>query len=350
MKRTSDLHIQSIMPLVAPRALKEAYPITEKAAKTVLKSREIIGNIISGTDKRMLAIAGPCSIHDVKAGLEYAERLNSLREKLKDRIFTVMRVYFEKPRTRLGWRGMILDPDLDDSYDIGEGLKRARKFLLTLGEMGMAAGSEMLDPIVPQYLDDLTSWAAIGARTTESQTHREMASGLSMPVGFKNATDGSVDIALNAMTSARQSHGFIGIDQEGRTCVLSTTGNPQGHIILRGGRSGPNYYEECVEDTVKLLRKAELPEAVVIDCSHANSRKDYSRQERVLDAVIRQRTEGNGAMVGFMLESFLFEGNQPIPEKPSGLKYGVSVTDPCISFETTERIMRKAYSALGSVL
>lgn len=347
MKKTSDLHIHSLTPLTAPRVLKEEYPLTEQSTQTVLESRKIIGNIISGKDSRMLAIVGPCSIHDVQAGMEYADRLNRLRLELSDRIFVVMRVYFEKPRTRLGWRGMILDPDLDDSYDIGEGLKRARKFLLSLGEMGMAAGSEMLDPIVPQYLDDLTSWAAIGARTTESQTHREMASGLSMPVGFKNGTDGSVDIALNAMTSARQPHGFIGIDQEGRTCVVSTTGNEQGHIILRGGRSGPNYYEECVEDTVELLRKAGLPEAVVIDCSHANSRKEYSRQERVLDSVVRQRTDGNNAVVGFMLESFLYEGNQSIAEKPGDLQYGVSVTDPCISFETTERILKKTYEALS---
>ncbi|MFW5743371.1 MAG: 3-deoxy-7-phosphoheptulonate synthase [Spirochaetota bacterium] len=348
MQKTSDVRIQSLDPLVPPVALKEEVPASEASLLTVLESRRVIESILSGNDPRMLAVVGPCSIHDPEAALDYARRLKRLHDELEDRIYLVMRVYFEKPRTRLGWRGLILDPHLDGSYDIQTGLRTARRLLGEITNMGLPTGSEMLDPIVPQYTDDLTSWASIGARTIESQTHREMASGLSMPVGFKNSTDGSIEVAVNALASSRNPHSFIGIDPEGRTCVLNTTGNEFGHVILRGGRTGPNYHDESVEEAVSMLEKAGYPPAVMIDCSHSNSLKDPSRQQKILRSAVRQRREGQDALVGVMIESNIGYGRQDIPENRADLLYGVSITDPCIDWDTTEESLRSAYAQLGS--
>lgn len=346
MMRTSDLHIARITPLVSPRELKELHPLSEAAARTVVDSRRTITDIIRRRDPRMLGIVGPCSIHSAEVAYDYARRLAELSPKVEDTMYLVMRVYFEKPRTRLGWRGLILDPELDGTYDIREGLRRAREILVRITEMGVPAGSEMLDPIIPQYTSDLVSWASIGARTTESQTHREMASGLSMPVGFKNGTDGSVESAINALTSSLHEHSFIGIDQDGNTCIFQTTGNPNGHVILRGGRSGPNYHDESVEDAVSRLSAAGLDAAILIDCSHSNSQKDFARQNKVFRSLVRQRREGQDAIVGFMLESNIREGRQEIPDDLADLEYGVSITDPCIGWEETESLLLAAHRDL----
>lgn len=342
MKITSDLRIVSSVPLVAPRRLKEELPMTDISNKTVVEGREVVEGIIAGKDKRLLAIVGPCSIHDPVAAVDYARRLGELRKRIEDRIYVVMRVYFEKPRTTLGWRGLIFDPALNGTGDIARGLREARKLLLEITGMGLPAGSEILDSIVPQYITDLVSWASIGARTTESQNHREMASGLSMPVGFKNGTDGSLDSAINAMTSSLHPHNFIGIDPDGLTSVLRTTGNDAIHLILRGGKTGPNYYEENVEKAEEMLRREGLPRAIVVDCSHANSGKSHARQERVYQAFIDQRSRGKDSLVGFMLESNLFEGCQPIPRRLEDMKYGVSITDECIGWKQTEEILLDA--------
>jgi len=346
MDRTNDLRILEIQPLTPPRVLKESLPLTEESARTVLESRNAVDAIIDHRDSRMLAVVGPCSIHDQAAAMDYAARLNQLQKEIADQILVVMRVYFEKPRTRLGWRGLILDPHLDGTYDVQSGLHTARTILLEITQMGLPVGSEMLDPIVPQYTSDLLSWASIGARTTESQTHREMASGLSMPVGFKNGTDGSIETAINALSSARGPHSFIGIDQEGRTAVFNTSGNNAGHIILRGGRSGPNYHDEFVEDACRLLVDAGYESTVMIDCSHSNALRNPTRQEKVLQSVIRQRSEGQNAIIGFMLESNLREGQQPVAALED-LEYGVSITDACMGWDQTERILRWAHAELS---
>jgi 3-deoxy-7-phosphoheptulonate synthase len=295
----------------------------------------------------MLAVVGPCSIHDTDAAVDYAERLRSLRERIQDRIYVVMRVYFEKPRTKLGWRGLILDPYLDGSYDVEEGLRRARKLLLEISGMGLPAGSELLDPIVPQYIDDLVTWASIGARTTESQTHREMASGLSMPVGFKNGTDGDVRTAVNALASSRNPHSFIGTDQEGRTSVLETAGNDATHIILRGGKDGPNYKKHHIDAACSVLQDAGVQASLMVDCSHANSRKDYTRQPGVLESIVNQRAEGKQEIMGFMLESNLVQGRQRIPDDPQDLVYGCSITDACLGWEATEELLLWAHETLA---
>jgi len=347
MKQTNDLRIDKIMPLIPPKELKREFPISRRCVDTVVESREKIESIIHGQDKRMLAIVGPCSIHDTKGAMDYAERFSLLRKELEDRIYLVMRVYFEKPRTTIGWRGLITDPYLDGSYKIEEGLKLARKLLLDITALGIPAGSEMLDPIVPQYISDLISWASIGARTTESQIHREMASGLSMPVGFKNNTSGNLSMAIDALKSSRHSHSFIGIDQEGNTCVLSTKGNSSCHIILRGGKAGPNYYEENIEEAENLLNQEGLNPAIMVDCSHANSGKVWKKQERVLKSVIDQKKRHSGSLIGFMVESNLEEGNQPIPINREELKYGLSITDECVSWDSTVNMLREAYHTLG---
>jgi 3-deoxy-7-phosphoheptulonate synthase len=347
MKITSDLRIVSSVPLVAPHKLKAEFPMTDAANQTVVESRGVVENIISKKDPRVLAIVGPCSIHDPIAALDYARRLGELRRRIEDRVYVIMRVYFEKPRTALGWRGLIYDPTLDGSGDIPRGLREARKLLLEITSMGLPAGSEILDSIVPQYITDLISWASIGARTTESQHHREMASGLSMPVGFKNGTDGSLDSAINAMTSCLHPHNFIGIDGDGLTSILRTTGNGAVHLILRGGKSGPNYYEENVEKAEEMLLKAGLPVSIVVDCSHANSGKRHGRQERVFQSFIDQRTRGKDSLIGFMLESNLFEGSQEIPRRIEDLKYGVSITDECIGWKETEEILLEAWKDLA---
>ncbi len=343
MKRTQtdDVRIAGLTPLIPPRKLKEDLPLSERSIETVLQGRVEIESVLQGKDDRLVVIVGPCSIHDPDSALEYATRLVKLREELSERLAIIMRVYFEKPRTKLGWRGHILDPNLDGSYDIGRGLESARRLLLQITEMGLPAGSEVLDPIVPQYTAELLSWAGIGARTTESQTHREMASGLSMPVGFKNGTDGSVMVAVNAMASSTRPHRFIGIDQEGRTCMLETRGNEFSHLILRGGRSGPNYHDEDVEDALDALTENGLNRAVMVDCSHGNSRKNHGRQCTVLKSVLRQRGEGNRAVIGAMIESNLQEGAQKLTS-PSELAYGVSITDACIGWEETECLLRCA--------
>jgi 3-deoxy-7-phosphoheptulonate synthase len=342
MHKTSDLRIRAVEPLLTPRQLLAELPAGDESLNTVVESRKVIGDILSGRDQRLLAVVGPCSIHDPQMGLDYAAKLKKLAEEISDQIYVVMRVYFEKPRTKLGWRGLILDPHMNGSNDIQEGLRKARKLLLDITAMGMPAGSEMLDPVVPQYIDDLLSWGAIGARTTESQTHREMSSGLSMPIGFKNGTDGSVDTAANAMTSAMNPHSFIGIDMDGQTCVLHTTGNTQGHLILRGGKNGPNYYRDHIESAGQVLRNNGLNDKVMVDCSHANSGKNHSRQHIVLEDILRQRLNGVDEIMGFMIESNHFEGNQAIPEDLSQLKYGVSITDACIGWDETERLLTEA--------
>ncbi len=293
-----------------------------------------------------MAVVGPCSVHDPAALLEFAAALKDLCEPLQDAVLPVLRVYFEKPRTTVGWKGLINDPHLDGSYDIDHGLRSARKLLLQITDMGLPTGTEFLDPIVPQYIADLVSWAAIGARTTESQTHREMASGLSMPVGFKNATDGSLQVALDAMSSARTPHSFLGIDQDGATSVVRTIGNMAGHVVLRGGRKMTNYDASSIEIALAELKKAQLPDVVMVDCSHANSEKQHRRQEEVWNDVIAQRVEGNTGITGLMVESYLEEGNQKFPQPIDQLKRGVSITDACINWETTERLLRSGHEQL----
>ena len=343
-----NLHVKEAVRLLTPRALKAQLPSSEAANQTVAASRERIRQILGRADSRLLVVVGPCSIHDVEGALDYGARLNTLREELREQLEIVMRVYFEKPRTTIGWKGLINDPCLDGTYDIETGLKRARKLLLDLTALGLPAATEFLDPIIPQYIDDLVSWVAIGARTTESQTHREMASGLSMPVGFKNGTDGSLQIALDAMVSARTLHSFLGIDQDGVTSIIRTTGNPVGHIVLRGGRSRPNYDAASLREAEQKLTQAGLPPVLMVDCSHANSGKQHARQEEVWQSVVEQRVEGNSALIGAMLESYLKEGNQPFPRNPAELCYGLSITDACLGWEATERMLRFAAERLAA--
>jgi 3-deoxy-7-phosphoheptulonate synthase len=349
MFKTQDLHVRELVRLSTPRALKAQFPITDAASATVAQSRERIVQILQQKDPRMLVVVGPCSIHEEKGALEYATKLNELRRELDDRLEIVMRVYFEKPRTTIGWKGLINDPHLDGSQDIESGLKIARRLLLQIAEMGLPAATEFLDPIVPQYIADLVAWATIGARTTESQTHREMASGLSMPVGYKNATDGSVQVAIDAMGAARHPHSFLGIDQEGVTSVVRTNGNPAGQLVLRGGRGRPNYDAESIREAEEQLKRHGLPPVLMVDCSHANSGKQHARQDDVWRSVIRQRFEGTRSLIGVMVESYLNEGNQPFPQKASDLTYGVSITDACVSWETTERMLRWGYETLASL-
>jgi 3-deoxy-7-phosphoheptulonate synthase len=298
-----------------------------------------VQRILRREEQRLLVITGPCSIHDPKSALEYAQRLLALRPQVEDELFLVMRVYFEKPRTTVGWKGLINDPHLDGSYEVDSGIRAARRLLLDINCLGMPAASEFLDPIVPQFIADLVTWAAIGARTTESQTHREMASGLSMPVGFKNGTDGSLQIAIDAMLSAKHPHHFLGIDQNGAVSVVRTTGNTDGHVVLRGGRARTNYDAASIADAGAQLRKAGLPDGLMVDCSHANSSKQHAKQEEVWQDLITQRIAGTDPLIGVMLESHLHEGNQPIPKNLADLKYGVSLTDACLSWEATERML-----------
>lgn len=347
MKALQNIHIRDLKALPSPHTLKDKFPLNDVARETVIDSREVIKNILEGRDKRFLVLTGPCSIHDPKAALEYADRLNALREKYAERLFIVMRVYFEKPRTTVGWKGLVYDPKIDGSNLIAEGLTRGRELLVEINSRGIPAGTEFLDPVVPQYFDDLVCWSAIGARTTESQTHRQMASGLSMPVGFKNSTTGSLQVALDAMMSSRAPHHFIGVDQDGQIADVSTTGNELGHIVLRGGETRPNYEPSSIAETAERMRDSGLPPAIMVDCSHANSGKRFERQEIVWKNIIAQRAAGNEALIGMMLESNLFEGNQKIPQDLSQLTYGVSITDACVSFETTERLLQYAWDELG---
>ena len=348
MFKTQDLHVRELVRLSSPRTIKAALPSTDATSATVAESRERIIRILSQRDPRLLVVVGPCSIHDEKGALEYATRLNLWRKEFADRMEIVMRVYFEKPRTTIGWKGLINDPHLDDSQDIEAGLKIARGLLLNIVGMGLPAATEFLDPIVPQYIADLVTWAAIGARTTESQTHREMASGLSMPVGFKNATDGSLQIAIDAMGAARSPHSFLGIDADGATAIVRTNGNPDGHVVLRGGRARTNYDADSIRDAEATLKRCGLPPVMMVDCSHANSAKQHARQEDVWRSVIEQRVNGTRSLIGMMVESYLSEGNQPFPRPKNELRYGVSITDACVSWETTERMLRWGYERLAA--
>jgi 3-deoxy-7-phosphoheptulonate synthase len=339
MAATSDLHVVETRPLVAPALLHAELSIDASATETVASARQRIQAILRGEDQRLLVIVGPCSVHDVEAAREYARRLAPLRQTHAAELEVVMRVYFEKPRTTVGWKGLINDPHLDGSYDINSGLRRARGLLLDLAREGMPAATELLDPVVPQYIADLISWTAIGARTTESQTHREMASGLSMPIGYKNSTDGSATIAINAMRAASKPHHFLGINRDGHASIVSTTGNPDGHLVLRGGNRGTNFHLEAVQDAAAELAGAGLSDRLMVDCSHGNSNKDFRRQGEVLQSVADQVREGSSNLMGVMIESHLVEGNQMLSGDLSELTYGQSITDACISIETTQQLL-----------
>ena len=347
MQKTSDINVVETRLLPSPAALLAELPKTEALAEFVTRAREEIRRIIFSDDKRFLLIVGPCSIHDLEAGRDYAQRLAACAREVSDRVMIVMRVYFEKPRTTVGCKGLILDPHLDGSHDIATGLRLARSFLRDILELGLPTATEMLDPITPQYISDLVCWSAIGARTAESQTHRQMASGLSMPLGFKNGTDGSIQTAVNAIKAAAQSHTFLGINLDGAASAVVTRGNPNCHIVLRGGTSGPNYSPAHLEQAAQLLAKARLPQAILVDCSHDNSAKQSERQPEVMRAVLAQIAAGNTTIIGGMVESNLFAGSQPIPVPPAKLRYGVSITDPCIDWPTTEALIREIHASLA---
>ncbi|HEX8322570.1 MAG TPA: 3-deoxy-7-phosphoheptulonate synthase [Tepidisphaeraceae bacterium] len=339
---TQNLNVIATRPIITPAQLEAALPASPAVNGTVVQGRRVMRDIVAGRDPRLLVVVGPCSVHDPEAALEYARKLAGLRSQVEDQLLIVMRVYFEKPRTTVGWKGLINDPHLDGTFDMNRGLELARKLLLDVNELGLPCATELLDQIVPQYIDDLLGWAAIGARTTESQTHRQMASGLSMPVGFKNSTDGSVQIAIDAMKAARSSHHFLGIDEEGRAVIVQTRGNDAGHIILRGGQGRPNYSPENVADASAGLVKAGLPPRLMVDCSHANSSKKHENQAVVWQSIIEQRlvSAPPSPIMGVMIESNLHDGRQDIgPEGPGALKYGVSITDACIGWETTEQLL-----------
>jgi len=345
MKQTYDVNVKEFKPLAAPSTIKKELPVTENVAQTVINGRKDVENILQGKDKRLLVIAGPCSIHDIDAALDYAEKMTALRKEVTDKINLIMRVYFEKPRTTIGWKGMINDPDLDASYNVDQGLRNARSLLIKINGMGLPTATEILDPITPQYIAGLLTWVAIGARTTESQTHREMASGLSMPVGFKNSTDGSLTAAINAIQAAGAPQHFLGIDPNGYTCVVSTTGNPYGHLVLRGGDT-PNYDPVSVGKAQDRLQKKKILGTVMIDCSHDNSGQKFAGQSFVFKSALDQRLDGNDSIAGLMLESNLFEGSQKCAGDGCSLKYGVSITDECISWENTVSLIRCAYDKL----
>ncbi len=347
MALTYDLNVQTFTPLLSPESLKEELPLTDKAKKTVIDGRRDIERILKGCDDRLLVIVGPCSIHDEESAMEYAEKLKALSMKVNSTLCIVMRVYFEKPRTTVGWKGLINDPLLDSTCNIDHGLKKARKLLININHMGLPAATEMLDPIIPQYISGLISWCAIGARTTESQTHREMASGLSMPVGFKNSTDGSLSSAVNALEACRSVQHFLGIDPAGKSSIVKTSGNKFGHIVLRGGIH-PNYDPLSIEKTLDNLREKNLFEAVIVDCSHDNSGQNHEGQAHVFRTVLDQRIQGNNGIKGVMLESHLFEGNQQCSNNIEKLKYGVSITDKCISWQKSEELLLTAHEKLKS--
>ncbi len=336
--------------LITPTDLKKKIPVTDRAQKTVLEGRQAVRDILDRRDNRLIVVTGPCSIHDVDAAKDYATRLKKLSEELSDTLLILMRVYFEKPRTTVGWKGLVNDPGMDDSFDIETGLHIGRQLLIDLSEIGLPLATEALDPISPQYLQELISWSAIGARTTESQTHREMSSGLSVAMGFKNGTDGNLSVAVNAIESASSPHSFLGIDQQGQVSIIRTRGNNYGHIVLRGGGSGPNYDSVNVILSEKRLEKANLPQNIMIDCSHANSNKDPALQPLVMENVTSQIVDGNQSIIGIMIESNLGWGNQKMTENPNDLKYGVSVTDACIDWETTEKTLREMDQKLKDIL
>ncbi|TYG33540.1 3-deoxy-7-phosphoheptulonate synthase [Lonepinella koalarum] len=340
-----NVHIVDEKVLITPAELKQKLPLPQHLRQRIEQHRQDISAIIHKKDSRLLVVIGPCSIHDIEAALDYAKRLKALSDELQDQLYIVMRVYFEKPRTTVGWKGLINDPKIDGSFDVENGLHIARKLLLELVDMGLPLATEALDPITPQYLADLFSWSAIGARTTESQTHRELASGLSMAVGFKNGTDGSLATAINAMKAASMQHSFIGINQKGQVNLLHTEGNPDGHVILRGGKT-PNYQTEFVQQCERALEKAGLETAIMIDCSHANSNKDYRLQPSVAENALQQLVNGSRSIIGLMLESNINAGNQSAEQPVNEMKYGVSITDACIDWETTDELLRKIADGL----
>ena len=343
---TSNLRIRSLEPLVPPARLLHLLPLDPTAVATIVAGRRDVERILGGEDRRVMAIVGPCSIHDLDAAREYARRLQAVAGRVADRLLVIMRVYFEKPRTTVGWKGLINDPHLDGSFDVGTGLRLARNLLIEIAGLGLPTATEFLEPITPQYIADTIVLGAIGARTTESPTHRQMASGLSMPVGFKNSTDGSLQAAIDAMESARVGHSFLGIDNEGGTCVVSTAGNPWGVLMLRGGRSGSNYSPEVMAEARTKLEKAGLPPRIIVDCSHANSGKDHTRQASVWRDVIEQRRAVDRSIVGLMLESNIHAGNQPVNPDRSKMEYGISVTDACIGWDETEALLLEAHGRL----
>jgi len=345
-----NVNVESQEILITPEQLKKDVPMSEQAAQSVANSRETIRNILDGKDHRLFVVVGPCSIHDTDAAMDYAGKLQLLAEELKDTLFIVMRVYFEKPRTTVGWKGLINDPHLNDSFKIHEGLHIGRKLLLDIAQLGLPTSTEALDPISPQYMQDCIAWSAIGARTTESQTHREMASGLSSSVGFKNGTDGGLEVAMNAIQSASKPHRFLGINGEGQVAVIRTKGNPYAHVVLRGGSNGPNYDSVHINLTEQALEKAGAAKNIMVDCSHANSSKNPGLQPKVVDDVSNQITAGNRSIVGLMIESNINEGNQSIPSDLSELAYGVSVTDGCIDWDTTAKTLRTLRKKLQPVL
>jgi 3-deoxy-7-phosphoheptulonate synthase len=347
--RLQNVNVASSDLLATPEEVKRRLPLTARAADTVLRSRETLRAILERRDPRLFVVVGPCSIHDVVAAREYADRLKRLADQVMPTLFLIMRVYFEKPRTTVGWKGLINDPDLDDSFHIEKGIMLARELLLYVAELGLPAGTEALDPIMPQYLSELITWTAIGARTTESQTHREMASGLSTPVGFKNGTDGALGASINALQSVRHPHHFLGITQQGQSAVFRTRGNPHAHIVLRGGGGRVNYDAVSIALAERQLTQANLPATIVVDCSHGNSNKDPSVQPLVAENCVTQILDGNRSIVGLMLESHLKAGNQPIPKDLSTLEYGVSITDPCMDWPSTEALLLKLHQSLLTV-
>ena len=343
MQQTNNLNVVVMCPLTPPSVLKERLPMTEAVNATVFAGRNEVERLLDREDRRLLVVVGPCSIHDPRIALDYASQLKGLAEEVKETLLLVMRVYFEKPRTTVGWKGLINDPDLDGSHKVEKGIRLARQILVEVNKLGVPAATETLDPITPQYLAELISWSAIGARTTESQTHRELASGLSMPVGFKNGTDGSLDTAINAMKAALAPHHFLGINQDGLTSVIQTRGNRYGHLVLRGGKHGPNFDAIAIREAEEGLEKAGLRQEIMVDCNHANSGKDPVRQEIVFRDIVRQIKDGNQSLIGVMIESNLKGGNQKIgPE----MEYGVSITDACLDWENTRRILLDAYQEL----
>lgn len=345
MIKTNNLKIKSITPIIAPTDLRQVFPISVRSGECVSNSRAAITKILRGEDRRLMVVVGPCSIHDPKGAMEYAERLAALSKEVADQLLLIMRVYFEKPRTTVGWKGLINDPDMNGSHLISKGLGIARGLLCKVTELGLPVATEMLDPITPEYLADLLSWGAIGARTTESQTHREMASGLSFAIGFKNGTDGNLQIAIDAMKAALHPHSFLGVNRDGLTSIIQTTGNPDVHMVLRGGKK-PNYSPEDIAKAEEMLSKAGLTPTVMVDCSHGNSEKKYDRQPAVMESVVDQIVAGNRSISGVMIESYLKEGNQPLPTDLSKLAYGVSITDSCIGWEATEKTLREAHARL----
>ena len=349
-KRVENLNIESNNVLLTPAELKAKLPLSESAAASVMEGRQVIKSILKGEDKRLFVVVGPCSIHDTKAAIEYGQRLKELAAKVEDTLYLVMRVYFEKPRTTVGWKGLINDPHMNDSFQIEEGLHIGRELLLNLAETGLPLATEALDPISPQYLQDLIAWSAIGARTTESQTHREMSSGLSGAVGFKNGTDGGLTVAINALESVAHPHNFLGINEDGQCSIVRTKGNKYGHVVLRGGNGKPNYDSVNVALCEQALEKAGVSTNIMVDCSHANSNKDHNLQPLVMTDVTNQIIDGNKSIVGLMVESNLGAGNQKMTADPADLQYGVSITDACIDWDTTEKTLLDMHAKLKGVL